>query len=151
MPIARSVRITRTAISPRLATSTVSNTISALLGAFARKSSWVPSSRSHPEDAVAELAQRRVGARRQGQPQHGAGLRGVDHAVVPQAGGGVVGVALVLVLLPDRHLERLLVLGRPFLAARLEPVAPDLGEHAGRLLTAHDRDAGVGPGEEEPG
>src|SRR3954451_24154234 len=104
MPIARSVRITRTAISPRLATSTVSNTISALLGAFARKSSWVPSSRSHPEDAVAELAQRRVGARRQGETEHGSGLRGVDHTVVPQAGGGVVRVALLLVLLADRGL-----------------------------------------------
>src|SRR4051794_37847787 len=124
--MARSVRITRTAISPRLATRTVSNI-----------------RHSHPEDAVAELAQRRVGARRQGQPEHGAGRGGVDHAVVPEPGGGVVGMALVLVLLADRRLERLLLLGRPLLAAGLEAVAADLREHAGRLLAAHDRDPGV--------
>src|SRR3954466_4449941 len=134
MPIARRVRITRTAISPRLATRTVSNIRS-----------------SHPEDAVAELAQRRVGARGEGETEHGAGLRGVDHAVVPEAGGGVVRVALVLVLVADRRLERLLLLGGPFLAAGLEPVAAHGREDAGRLLAAHHRDAGVGPGEEEPG
>src|SRR3712207_9595032 len=69
-------------------------------------------SASHPEDAVAELAQRRVGTRREGQPEHGAGLGGVDDAVVPQPGGGVVGVALGLVLVADRLLERLLLVGR---------------------------------------
>src|SRR3954451_11459533 len=133
MPIARSVRITRTAISPRLATRTVSNI-----------------RHSHPEDAVAELAQRRVGARGEGETEHGAGLRGVDDAVVPEAGGGVVGMALVLVLVADRRLERLFLVGRPLLTAGLEPVAAHLGQHAGRLLAAHHRDAGIGPGEEEP-
>src|SRR3954470_16129503 len=132
--MARSVRITRTAISPRLATSTVSNIRS-----------------SHPEDAVAELAQRRVGARGEGEPEHGAGLRWIDHAVVPEAGGGVVGMALLLVLLADRRLERLFLLGRPVLAAGLETVAAHGGQHAGRLLATHHRDAGIGPGEEEPG
>src|SRR4051812_35226758 len=133
MPIARSVRITRTAISPRLATSTVSN-IRSPPGTFGAESP-----ESHPEDAVAQLAERRVGARREGETEHGAGLRRVDDAVVPETGGGVVRVALVLVLLADRRLERLLVLGRPFLAARLEPVAAHLGQHAGRLLPAHHR------------
>src|SRR3954452_20070165 len=107
--------------------------------------------RSHPEDAVAELAQRRVGARGEGETEHGAGLRGIDHAVIPEAGGGVVRVALVLVLLADRRLERLFLLGRPLLPAGLEPVAADLGQHAGRLLAAHHRDPRVGPGEQEPG
>src|SRR4051795_9833011 len=128
MPIVRSVRITRTAISPRLATSTVSN-IRSSPGTFGAESP-----ESHPEDAVAELTQRRVGARREGEPEHGAGLRGIDHAVVPEAGGGVVRMALVLVLLADRRLERLFLLGRPLLAACLEPVAANLGEHAGCLL-----------------
>src|SRR4051794_30427273 len=139
MPIVRSVRITRTAISPRLATSTVSN-IRSSPGTYG-----AGSPESHPEDSVAELAQRRVGTRRQGQPERGAGLRGVDHAVVPQAGGGVVRVALVLVLITDRRLERLLVLGRPLLPAGLQPVAAHRRQHAGRLLAAHHRDARVGP------
>src|SRR4051794_1021738 len=132
--MARRVRFTRTAISPRLATSTVSNIRS-----------------SHPEDAVAELAQRRIGARGEGEPEHGAGLRGIDDAVVPEAGGGVVRVTLVLVLLADRRLERLFVLGRPLLAAGLQPVAAHGRQDAGRLLAAHHRDAGIGPGEQEPG
>src|SRR3954465_5007075 len=135
MPIVRSVRITRTAISPRLATSTVSN-IRSSPGTFGAESP-----ESHPEDAVAERAQRRVGARREGEPEHGAGLRGIDDAVVPEAGGGVVRVALVLVLLADRRLERLFLLRRPLPAAGLDAVTAHGRQHAGRLLPAHDRDA----------
>src|SRR3954465_1135600 len=144
MPIVRSVRITRTAISPRLATSTVSN-IRSSPGTFGAESP-----QSHSEDAVTQLAERRVRARREGETEHGAGLRRVDDAVVPEAGGGVVRVALVFVLVADRRLERLFLLGRPLLAAGLEPVAAHGREHAGRLLAAHDGDAGVGPGEQEP-
>src|SRR3954452_11868023 len=160
MPIARSVRMTRTAISPRLATRTVSNIVSTPPEVLYRPKvrsprgplpPESPSRGSHPEDAVAEFAQRCVGARGEGETEHGAGLRGVDHAVVPEAGGGVVRVALVLVLLADRRLERLFLLGRPLLAAGLEPVAADLGQHAGRLLAAHHRDPRIGPREQEPG
>src|SRR5205085_6108740 len=81
MPSRRRVRITRQAISPRLATSTVSNT-----GA------------SHPEDAEGRVAQRCVGRRGQSQAQHGPGVFRVDHPVVPQPRGRVVGVAMRLVL-----------------------------------------------------
>src|SRR4051812_38120549 len=124
MPISRSVRITRTAISPRLATNTVSNM------------SWP----LHPEDAVADVLQGGVGAGRERQAEDRAGVLGVDHAVVPEPGGGVVRVTLGLVLLADRGLERLFVLGRPFLAAGLDPVAADRREHRRRLLAAHHRD-----------
>src|SRR3954449_13129299 len=134
MPISRKVRITRTAISPRLATSTVSNM------------SWP----LHPEDAVADVFHGGVCAGGQRQAEDGAGLGGVDHAVVPEPGGGVVRVALRLVLVADGLLERLFVLGRPLLAAGLEAVAADGREHAGGLLPTHHRDAGVGPGEQEP-
>ena len=48
--------------------------------------------------------------------QDGAGVARVDHAVVPEAGGGVVGVPLGLVLLAQRRLEGLLVLGAPGVA-----------------------------------
>src|SRR4051812_7883896 len=117
MPIDRSVRMTRTAISPRLATRTVSNTpLTPLSG-----QPWRPQRPpSHAEDAVADVLERRVGAGGQGQTQHGAGVGGVDDAVVPEPGGGVVGVSLVLVLLADRRLERLLLLGRPLLPAGLD-------------------------------
>ncbi len=47
--------------------------------------------RSHPEHPEPRaIAARRMQTRRQRQPQHVARLRRVDHAVVPQAGGGVV-------------------------------------------------------------
>src|ERR1700712_2426046 len=75
MPIARSVRITRTAISPRLATSTVENPAEVI-------------GRSHPEDAEGRVGQRGVGGDGQGQAEHGAGVGRVDHAVVPEPRGG---------------------------------------------------------------
>ena len=66
------------AISPRLATSTVSNMSRA----------------SHPEDAEGRVAQRARWRRRTAPGPAPCGCRRVDHAVVPQPGGGVVGVAL---------------------------------------------------------
>src|SRR5436305_15254499 len=74
------VRMIRTAISPRFAIRTDSN---------------IPP--SHPEDAVADGLQRCVRGGRQGQGQDPAGVQRVDDAVVPEPGGGVVGVALRLV------------------------------------------------------
>src|SRR4051794_16765207 len=85
MPRRRNVRTTRTAISPRLATSTVENTSAPL----------------HPEDAVGDRAEGGVRARRQSQAEHVARLERVDDAVVPQPRRRVVGVPLPLVLLAD--------------------------------------------------
>src|SRR5690606_33616173 len=80
---------------------------------------------SHAEDAE---VRHRGGCRVGGgdlerEAEHAAGVAGVDHAVVPEAGGGVVRRALSLVLLADRRLERLLVVGAPALAAALDAVA----------------------------
>src|SRR5690348_5828759 len=100
MPSRRRVRITRTAISPRLATKTVSN-IS-----------------SHPEDAVGDRSQRGMRAYRKSKADTRSGVNRVDDAVVPQPRRRIVGVALVLVLGPDGRLERLLLVGRPGLAGR---------------------------------
>src|SRR6478752_5561307 len=111
MPRARRVRITRQAISPRLATRTVPN--SGPLGVERVIAG------SHPEQAEGGLRQRGAGNDVERQSQDGAGVRGVNHAVVPQAGGGIVRTALVLVLGLDGRLERFLVRGRPLLAAGL--------------------------------
>ena len=72
-----------------------------------------------------------------------------DNAVVPEAGGRVVGRPLGLVFGPNWRLERFLVGLRPFAPFRLERVAPQRREHARRLFAAHDADARVGPHEEE--
>ncbi len=45
-----------------------------------------------------------------------SGLGGVDDSVVPESGGGVEGVALLLVLGQDGLLEGRLLLGRPGVA-----------------------------------
>jgi hypothetical protein len=58
-------------------------------------------------------------------------------------------MALVLVLLEDRRPELGLFVGRPGLAARGHGVAPDRGQHRGRLLAAHDRDARARPDREQ--
>src|SRR5690606_22528852 len=68
-------------------------------------------SRLHPEYAEAGRLDGRVERGGQGQGEHLAGLRRVDHAVVPQPRAGVVGVPLALVLGEDRRLDLRLVLG----------------------------------------
>src|SRR5262245_38902985 len=95
MPIARSVRMTRTAISPRLAIKTVSKFVMS----------------SHPEHAVGNGLDRGLADDRKGQSQNGSGVGRVDDPVVPEPGRGVVGVALALVLRTDRRLELLFLLG----------------------------------------
>src|SRR5215831_15613233 len=135
MPSERSVLITRTAISPRFATRTLVNITPPL----------------HPEDAVAGRLKRRVGRRGQREAEDPPGVGGVDDPVVPQPGRRVVRVALVLVLVADRLLERVLLAGGPVLAARLELIPPDRGEHARGLVAAHHGDPGVRPHPQEAG
>src|SRR4029078_9912555 len=72
-----------------------------------------------------------------------------DDAVVPQPRGGVVRIALFLVLRADRRLEGVFVRRAPFPAVGLDVVALDGRQHRGGLLAAHHRDAGVRPGEQE--
>jgi hypothetical protein len=55
-------------------------------------------SRLHAEDAVAEVVKWGVGACGQCEREDAEGVAGVDDAVVPEAGGGVERVALLLVL-----------------------------------------------------
>src|SRR6478672_13293561 len=142
MPRARRVRMTRQAISPRLATSTVPNNGVPVVGVAGGAATegvageeMVGEERfmagSHPEEAEGGLRQRGAGDDVERQSQDGAGVRGVDHAVVPEAGGGVVGAALVLVLGLDGGLEGFLVRGGPFLAAGLVLVPLHGREHAG--------------------
>src|SRR3954447_22970106 len=129
MPSRPQVRNTRSAISPRLATSRVwimCPLLSVGLDAPAAPSflgrracsTWprpraalVPRASlrvSHPEDAVRRRRYRGVGGDGQAHAEDAAGVGGLDDPVVPEPGGGVVGRALRLVLVADRRLERLL-------------------------------------------
>src|SRR5690606_37046922 len=78
-----------------------------------------PADRSHPEDAEARFLHRGIEAGGKGEAQHAARLGRQDDAVVPQARGGVIGVAFLLVAVADRGLEGLFVLGAPRLALGL--------------------------------
>src|SRR5258708_35813642 len=69
MPSAESVRMIRTAISPRLAIRTAEN-----IG-------------SHPEDAVADRLQRCVVGGGQGQAEDAAGVRRAEGPALPDPGG----------------------------------------------------------------
>src|SRR3546814_15299819 len=75
-----------------------------------------------------------------------ARLRGIDDAIVPEARGGVIGMAFIFIFLPDWRLEGFGLLRRPFVG-----VAVDGRQHRRRLLAAHHADPRIGPGEEEPG
>src|SRR5580704_18545015 len=123
MPSRSRVAMIRTAISPRLATRT-------LLKLFPGTGT------SHPEDAVAGRLERGVGGHGQREPEDPAGVGRVDDPVVPQPGGRVVRVALVLVLLADVGL----------VAA---DATTDGGQYARGLVAAHDGDAGVRPHPQE--
>src|SRR5262249_44853252 len=104
MPRRRSVRMIRTAISPRLATSTLSKIVT-----------W-----SHPEDAVGHRLHRRLADETERQAEHVARVAGLDDPVVPQPRRRVVRVTLAFVLITDRRLELLLVLDAPRLTAALD-------------------------------
>src|SRR3546814_9227026 len=56
----------------------------------------------------------------------------------------MIGVAFILIFLPDGGLEGFGFLRGPFVC-----VAVDGGEHRGRLLSPHHADPRIGPGEEE--
>src|SRR6056297_3277924 len=60
-------------------------------------------------------------------------------------------MALIFILVADGRLELFFLVGAPCLAGRLQAVALDRGQHAGGLLAAHDRDAGIRPGPQEAG
>src|SRR4029077_3150795 len=75
---------------------------------------------SHPEHAEPCRRNRRVERRGERKRQHAARLGRQDDTVVPEPCGGVVRIALRLVLGADRRLEGILLLGRPFLALGLD-------------------------------
>src|SRR5450830_1391533 len=104
---------------------------------------------SHAEDTELRVGNRRVQCGGKAQAQHHAGVGRVDDAVVPQARAGVVGVALVFVLLLDGLLEGRFFFRRPLAAAAFDTVALDGGQHGGGLLAAHDGNARVGPHPQE--
>src|SRR5438045_4807032 len=132
MPIRRAVRMTRQAISPRLAIRSLENTV-----------------RSHPEDAkagaVTPPVDRRVERGGDAERQHKARFGRVYDAVIPKARAGVIGMPLRFVLRADRRLEFLLLRGAPFRPARAHAVAPHRRQARGRLLAAHPRNASAGP------
>src|SRR3954468_5270869 len=110
--------------------------LDAFVTSWVTKTTDCPRLRSHPVDRGRGLRQRGVGAGGEGLAEDSAGVAGVDDAVVPEAGGGVEGAALLFVLVVEE-------LGRLGLA--------DLFHHRGGHIAAHTRDPGVGPHEEDPG
>src|SRR3546814_9128362 len=72
-------------------------------------------SSSHPEQAeLRPFRYRRVQRSGKGEAKDVAGLGRIDHAVLPQPGGVMIGVALILIFLPDRGLEGIFFLPGPF-------------------------------------
>ena len=143
MPSRWAVRITRQAISPRLAISSFVN-----IGSEFRASSRATVA-LHAEHAESRVRDRRVqrGGERQG--EHLAAPCGVNDAVIPQPGARVERVSLVLKPFDDGAPERRLFLARPGLSPALDAVALHGGQHTGCLLAPHHRNAGIRPGPQE--
>src|ERR1051326_7065129 len=103
----------------------------------------------HPEYAEPRLLDRRVERGGEREREHAPRLLRGDDAVVPQPGGREIRIAFALVIVADRLLEFLLLLGAPAIAARLDVVAPHRGEHGSGLLAAHHGNSRVGADEQE--
>ena len=124
--------MTRTAISPRLATSTRVN---------------MRYIRNTPYFAGA------IGALQDADTPSARASRVCSGSRMPSshsARGGVVGRALGLVLLEDRRPNRGLLLLRQRLPLASALIALHGGQHRGGLFAAHHRDAGVGPHPQQP-
>src|SRR3712207_5142902 len=116
----RQVLITRQAISPRFAIRTLENIPLILVQRGATSCTPI----SHPEHAERGGLDRRVERGRDAEREHAAGIDRIDHAVVPEPGGGVIRMPLRFVLLADGGLELLFRLGWPILSLRLQTIAP---------------------------
>src|SRR3990167_2504765 len=103
----------------------------------------------HAEDAETGRLDRGVEAGRQRQGKNVAGLWRVDDAVIPEAGAGIVGVALMLVLLKNWLLDLRLFLSREAQASTFGLLTLDLHQHASGLFTAHHGNARVRPHPQE--
>src|SRR5438128_613872 len=103
----------------------------------------------HSEHPELRLLDRCVVRDRESEAEVGARLGGIDHAVVPEARGRIVGAPFSLVLLQDGIGDGALLLGRQLLPLPRELVTLDRGQHAGGLLAAHHADPRVRPHPEE--
>src|SRR5260370_10844303 len=106
-------------------------------------------SSSHPEQAEARRLDRGVGRRRQPKAEHQPGIGGIDHALIPKPGGGVVRTALAFILGAGGLAKLVLLLRRPCLPPPLNVVAADPAQHHRGLLAAHYRDPGGPPHPQE--
>src|ERR1700687_1570353 len=100
----------------------------------------------HPKDAEARFLDGRIEARGECESEHATRIDGIDDTIVPEPRGGVIRVALALVLVANRRLEGFLFFLGPRPALRLHAVAFHAGQNGGGLLAAHDGDPRVGPG-----
>src|SRR5512144_895539 len=167
IPMRRSVRKMRRAISPRFATRTLwigRAGISGLAAASALRSPLAVAAEratrdvlsrrgaidSHAEHAIPGRAADDVGMHgRERDAEHGARVARIDDAVVPQASGGEEGVRLFLDLLLHHLAQRRVARLVERLPGALGGLAADDREHPGELLRTHHRDAMVGPREDE--
>src|SRR6218665_3618189 len=85
----------------------------------------------------------------QAQCQHAARVGGGGQAVGPQTRRGVVGMALGLILAPDRGFEGFFLLHAPLAALGLDAVALDPTPHPPRLLAPPHPHTCVGPHPQE--
>src|ERR1700735_3646081 len=153
MPSRLHVAATRHAISPRLAISILLNMAKPKRGfshaGYAPVTWSLHMHGSHAEHAETRVLDERIHRRRQPETEHVAGLRRVDHAIVPQARAGVIRMALRFVLVADRRFERLFLFRRPRAALAFDTIATHGSQHRSGLFSTHHGDARIRPHPEE--
>src|SRR5579872_5034366 len=165
IPMRRAVRTMRQAISPRLAISSVRNMhrpcgwscfeihhkgtnktgICLLRPNLCASAVNLPCLlASHPEHPELRAWYRRIQCSRQCKSQHTPCIRGIDNAVIPQAGSRIIWMALPFILRTDRRLERFL------LVHALRLTATHLRQDSRGLLAPHHRYPRIRPHEQKP-
>src|SRR4051794_13705764 len=92
---------------------------------------------SHPEHAVMRPVDRRIQRDADRNAKRIAGIDGIQNAIVPQFGGGIIGALVAAVFLQDRIADCVdLIRRKRFARARQLPHL-DVGKHIGGLLGAH--------------
>src|SRR5438105_15505490 len=106
---------------------------------------WNRVSMLHPEYAKGGVRHWGIERCCNAQRKYGTCIAWINNAIIPEAGGAKIGIALGLVLVENGLFESGLFLLAHAFATGGQPFLTDCCQYTGTVFAAHDRDMGVGP------